>query len=127
MLTRAQRLRKDPTPVEVRFWRLIEPLRLGGYHFRKQVPLGPFIVDFACHAAKLVVEIDGDTHFSDEAMTKDRQRDAALAAHGFVVLRFTNHEVMTNAEGVYVTLTSALAERHPLPTLPSRGRVTSRS
>jgi very-short-patch-repair endonuclease len=111
MPTRAQRLRKDPTPAEIGFWKLIAPLRLGGYHFRKQVPLGPFVVDFACHQAELVVEIDGDTHFSGAATTKDRQRDAALAAHGFVVLRFTNVEVMSNADGVYAVLTAALKER----------------
>lgn len=119
MPTLAQRLRREPTPAEVRFWKLIEPLRLGGYHFRKQVPLGPFVVDFACHRAKLIVEIDGDTHFSDEGIAKDRQRDAALAVHGFAVLRFSNLEVMGNADGVYTILTAPLAERHPTPALRS--------
>ena len=111
----AQRLRKNPTPAEIRFWKLIGPLRLAGHHFRKQVPLGPFIVDFACHHPRIVVEIDGDTHFSDTGLVKDRARDAALAEHGFLVLRFTNHEVMTNGEGVYIALAKALAERAPLP------------
>ncbi|MET3926586.1 DUF559 domain-containing protein [Devosia sp. 2618] len=115
MSTRAQRLRKNPTPAEVRFWRLIEPLRLGGYHFRKQVPLGPYVADFACHRVKLVIEIDGDTHFTETALAKDREREAALAKHGFAVLRFTNDEIMSNGEGVYAVLTSALAERSPPP------------
>jgi very-short-patch-repair endonuclease len=112
MPTRAQSLRKNPTAAEVRFWRLIGPLRLGGYHFRKQVPLGAFVVDFACHQAKLVVEIDGDSHYTDEALIKDRQRDTALAKHGFAVLRFTNLDVMTNPQGVYEALTAALAARN---------------
>jgi very-short-patch-repair endonuclease len=114
MPSNAQRLRKNPTPAEVRFWRLIAPLRLRGYHFRKQVPLGRFIVDFACHHAKVVVEVDGDTHYTGEAMQKDRERDAALARHGYKVLRFTNLEVMSNPEGVYDTLALEL-EKSPPP------------
>jgi very-short-patch-repair endonuclease len=104
----------------VRFWKLIEPFRADGYHFRKQVPLGPFVVDFACHRPKLVIEIDGDTHYTDEALAKDRARDASLARHGFTVLRFTNDDVMTNPEGVYLVLASALTEG-PLPSPPLKG------
>ena len=113
MPTRAQSLRKNPTPAEVRFWNLIGPLRTHGYHFRKQVPLGAFVVDFACHHAKVVIEIDGDTHYRDKAIQKDRERDAALSRHGYKVLRFTNDDVMSNPEGVYDTLVCVLAERTP--------------
>jgi very-short-patch-repair endonuclease len=67
-------LRKNPTPAEIRFWQLIGPRRERGYHFHKQVPLGAFVVDFACHHAKVVVEVDGDTHYTDEALRKDRAR-----------------------------------------------------
>ncbi|MDB5614765.1 MAG: endonuclease protein [Devosia sp.] len=117
MVTIAQKLRKNPSVAEVRFWTLIESLRLGGYHFRKQVPLGPFIVDFACHHAKLVVEIDGDSHYTDEGLDKDRKRDAALAEHGFTVLRFSNLDVLDNPDGVYETLMAVLGQRPP--SLPS--------
>ena len=113
MPTRAQSLRKNPTPAEVRFWKLIGPLRVRGFHFRKQVPLGSFVVDFACHQAKVVVEIDGDTHYTDGAIRKDRARDAALARHGYKVLRFSNADVMHNPEGVYDTLVAAMGERTP--------------
>ncbi len=113
MATRAQSLRKNPTTVEVRFWKLIEPLRSSGYHFRKQVPLGSFVVDFACHQARVVVEIDGDTHYTDAAMRKDRERDETLARHGYTVLRFTNGDVMNNPEGVYDALVLALGENTP--------------
>lgn len=117
MATVAQKLRKNPTPAEVRFWTLIEPLRLGGYHFCKQVPLGPYIVDFACHRPKIVVEIDGDSHFTAAGIAQDQLRDAELERHGFVVLRFTNLDVMDNPGGVYETLTSLLGESPP--SLPS--------
>lgn len=121
MVTIAQKLRKNPTPAEVRFWKLIEPLRLGGYHFRKQVPLGPYVVDFACHRAKLVVEIDGDSHYTAEGMAKDRLRDADLAQHGFVVLRFANLEVMDNPDGVYNRLTAVLDQSAPSVPSPRGG------
>lgn len=117
MPTRAQRLRKNPTPAEIRFWQLLGPLRKRGYHFRKQVPLGAFVVDFACHQAKVVVEVDSDTHYTDEAVRKDRARDAVLARHGFKVLRFSNLDVMSNPEGVYDTLVSALGEPPSLAAL----------
>ena len=82
MVTIAQKLRKNPSVAEMRFWTLIESFRLGGYHFRKQVPLGPYVVDFACHQIKLVVEIDGDSHYTDEGLEKVRKRSAALEEHG---------------------------------------------
>jgi very-short-patch-repair endonuclease len=129
MVSVAQRLRKNPTPAEVRFWRLMEPLRLGGVHFRKQVRMGPFVVDFACHAARLVIEIDGDSHFSEAGLARDRVRDAALAARGYRVLRFTNSEVMGHGEGVFEVVRAALRETDssvlaaadPLPGPPLKG------
>lgn len=89
----ARKLRKQPTPAEIRLWRLITPLR-SRFHFHKQVAMGPYVVDFASHSAKLVIEIDGDTHFSDRDVMRDRKRDADLAQHGYRVPRFTNLEVM---------------------------------
>ncbi|KFC62459.1 hypothetical protein FF80_03554 [Devosia sp. LC5] len=110
MPTRAQRLRKNPTAPEIRFWRLIAPLRTGEYHFRKQAPVGPYVADFACHHAKLIVEIDGETHFIGAGPQKDAVRTAFLLREGYTVLRFTNHDVMTNPDGVYVTVLAALAK-----------------
>lgn len=66
------------------------------------------MVDFACHAVKLVIEVDGDTHFTDDAMRADAQRDAFLQHEGYRVLRFTNAEVMENPEGVYHQVAVAL-------------------
>ena len=71
--------------------------RSPGARFRRQVPIGPYIVDFACFQQRLVVEIDGGQHLGD---ARDETRDAWLEEHGFRVLRFWNHEVLKNPEGV---------------------------
>ena len=85
----------------------------AAWHFRKQVPMGPYVADFVSHKARLVVEIDGDTHFTGDGPDRDRRRDAALAAKGYIILRFTNDEVMHNPEGVYQKLVEVLASRKP--------------
>jgi very-short-patch-repair endonuclease len=83
------------------------------WHFRKQVPIGRFVVDFASHKAQLVVEIDGDTHFVGDAPHRDLVRDAFLVSQGYSVLRFTNDEVMTNPEGVYAKVIEVLEASPP--------------
>ena len=108
MTTRAQMLRKQPTPPEVRMWRLLHPFRTGDWHFRKQVQIGPYCVDFACHHAKLVIEVDGDTHHLPGAEAGDASRDAFLAAEGYRVLRFSNHDVLHNPEHVLFAIETAL-------------------
>ena len=70
--------------------------RLNGASFRRQVPIKNFIADFVCHAAKLVIELDGGQHFSDQAEQADAARSAVIEAQGFKVLRFSNLDVMTN-------------------------------
>ena len=94
-------------------WRLLHPLRSGGYHFRKQEQIGPFYVDFVCHRAKLVIEVDGDTHFTDAGLEADAFRDAFLRHEGYTVLRFTNDEVMREEDGVYAVVAEALASTPP--------------
>ena len=110
----AQKLRHNPTGPELRFWALIHPIRTQ-WHFRRQVRMGLYVVDFASHSAKLVVEIDGDTHFIGNVPARDLKRDEDLRAHGYQVLRFTNDEVMHNAEGVYSAVVAALALKAPPP------------
>ena len=125
---REKALRSDPTVPEKRLWRLIHPFRTGGYHFRKQEQIGPYYVDFACHRARLVIEVDGDTHFTDVGLEADAFRDAFLRHEGYTVLRFTNTEVMGNGDGVYTVIASALDKtaprlraRRPPPGLPHEG------
>ena len=107
----ARKLRRQSSLAERRFWRLIFPLLTNGWHFRKQVQLGSYYVDFACLHAGLVVEIDGDTHGGDLARMNDATRDQYLAGRGFAVLRFSNRDVMGNPEGVYTMLVAALEGR----------------
>jgi len=84
------------------------------------VPIENYIADFMCHEAKLVVELDGGQHFSDQAERADAKRSAAIEAKGFHVLRFSNRDVMTNRSGVLETIAAAVAERAPTLTLPRK-------
>ncbi len=88
----ARRLRKHPTDAERLLWRHLRLRQLGGYKFRRQQPLGPYIVDFVCLAKRLIVEVDGGQHA--EQAEEDAQRTAWLEAQGFRVLRFWNTEVL---------------------------------
>jgi very-short-patch-repair endonuclease len=81
------------------------------------VPIGPYIVDFVCHDANLVLEIDGGQHFEPEHIKHDARRDAFLSSKGYRVLRFNNHEVIGNRQGVLETVVAAVAAAlsPPLP------------
>jgi len=114
----ARALRKNSTDVERILWSELRDHRLNGASFRRQVPIKNFIADFVCHAAKLVIELDGGQHFSDDAERANASRSAIIEAQGFQVLRFSNHDVMTNRAGVLETIAAAVAERAPTLTLP---------
>lgn len=109
--THARRLRADMTDAESALWREIRAHRLCGLSFRRQYPVGPYIVDFACITAGLVIELDGGQHFMAGGMVRDARRDTDLAAQGFRVLRFSNLDVLKNISGVLETILSAVAER----------------
>ena len=95
---------------------------MKGASFRRQAPIGPYIVDFVCHAASLVIELDGGQHFELRQEQRDAQRDAFLAGKGFRVLRYSNYDVMANRAGVLETIAAAI-EHAPSLTLPrKRGR-----
>ena len=99
--SRARAMRGAPTDSELRLWRLLRDRRLNGFKFRRQVPVGPYIVDFLCVGAKLIVEADGSQHAES---VRDNVRDAYLANQGWKVLRFWNNEVLQNREGVLDTI-----------------------
>ena len=86
-------------------------LRQSGWHFRRQAPIGPYIVDFVCKRAKLVFEIDGDSHYSDEGIVRDAVRTEYLAMRGYRVVRFTNLDLI-NPDGVF-EMVSRLLEDTP--------------
>ncbi len=118
--TRARQMRNNPTEPEKRLWRHLSNGQLDGYKFRRQQVIGRFIADFVCTPAKLIVEVDGDTHEE----TRDRSRDAALAAHGYRTVHVTNHDVMSNMDAVLLVILGALtgAERpHPNPSPEGEG------
>ena len=94
-------------------WNILRPFRTTGYHFRKQVALGPYIADFVCFHAHLVVEVDGDTHYTDAALRHDAERNAFLRAEGFTVLRFTNDDVTQNSDGTHTVIANYLAGHSP--------------
>jgi very-short-patch-repair endonuclease len=106
-----KKLRGNPTLAERALWQLLWPLRTGTYHFRKQVEVGPYYVDFACIHAQLIVEVDGDTHGGEIAQSNDRTRDEYLSARGFTVLRFSNDDVLNRAEGVFDIVAATLEHR----------------
>jgi len=115
----AKALRANQTDAELKIWQALRAGCLMGFKFKRQVPIGDFIVDFVCFEQKLIVELDGGQHMDSE---KDVMRDARLNAMGFRVLRFWNNEVMQNIEGVLVVILQYLQIVAPSPQpSPTRG------
>lgn len=106
MTTLPRRLRKSMTDAERRLWRALRNRQLGGHKFRRQHPVPPYVVDFACVERRLIVEVDGGQHSGQE--DADAARTRALQAQGFRVLRIWNNEVMENLEGVLAVILQAL-------------------
>jgi very-short-patch-repair endonuclease len=110
----ARKLRRCQTPAEHRLWHLLRDRRLGDAKFRRQMPVGPYIADFLCVAARLIVEVDGGQHAGS---ARDAVRDAWLEAQGWRVVRFWNGDVLANPVGVCDAILEALT----LPS-PASGR-----
>jgi very-short-patch-repair endonuclease len=111
MKPRARELRKHMTDAERLLWRCLRDRQLGGYKFRRQYPIGPFIVDFACLERKIVIEIDGSQHINNTAA--DNKRSDYLNKQGFRVLRFWNNDVLQEKEAVLSMILSSLSEDEP--------------
>jgi very-short-patch-repair endonuclease len=115
----SRRLRSNLTDAEKLLWKHLRLKQLDAFRFRRQHPLGEYVVDFACIEAALVVEVDGGQH--SERREQDALRSNGLAAQGFRVLRFWNNEVLQNIEGVMYQIRAALSVRaNPHPNLPPR-------
>ena len=97
---RSQQLRENLTAAETFLWSKIRMRQVKGYWFYRQKPIGEYIADFYCPKAKLVVEVDGGQHYSNEVIEYDKVRNEYMAGLGLRVLRFTNVDVLTNVEGV---------------------------
>ncbi len=120
-IERSRELRKRMPPAEARLWNYLRSLRDQGLHFRRQVQLGPYYVDFACHHPKLVIEVDGETHFTPEAIAYDNHRSERIRAEGYRVVRYSNLEVRDNLEGVAIDLAAVLAALPPPLIPPHKG------
>ncbi|HQS02353.1 MAG: hypothetical protein B7Y58_07140 [Halothiobacillus sp. 35-54-62] len=120
LIKNARALRANMTDAERAIWQSLRAEQMG-VKFRRQAPIGGYIVDFVCFSHKLVIEIDGGQH-ADSA--SDKVRDAFLVSEGFKVLRFWNNEVLQQLDGVYETVRLALLELTPTPhpnPSPTRG------
>lgn len=100
---------------EVMLWQVISRRQILGKKFRRQVSIGSFIVDFYCPEMKLVIELDGDSHFIDDGQERDIRRDAFLSGNGFSVLRFTNTEIYDNLEQVVEKIAKTIGDTSPAP------------
>jgi very-short-patch-repair endonuclease len=104
--TFARRMRGEPTEAERKlWWHLRHRLNMDGSHFRRQVQVGPYIADFACHTLKLIVEIDGGQHALQ--LTEDAARTRHLQSEGYRVLRFWNNDVLSNIDDVMTVIQNA--------------------
>ena len=120
LIRRAQELRRNMTDCERRLWRRLGDRELG-FKFRRQMPIGNYIADFACPAARIVIELDGGQHGSDEAEALDLIRTSAIERCGFRVIRFWNHQVIEHLDDVVERIWNELyAPTLALP--PGRGR-----
>jgi very-short-patch-repair endonuclease len=117
----AKQLRQQLTEAENLLWRHLRAHRLNGEKFRRQEPIGPYVVDFVHFGARLIVEADGGQH--NDSPT-DEKRDAWLRAQGFRVMRFWNNEIVGNPEGVLAVVMAAVGESTtgPLSPVPSPAR-----
>jgi very-short-patch-repair endonuclease len=106
LVRRARELRRDLSPAERKLW--YEFLRGLPHKFTRQKPLGRYIADFYCSKKRLVIEVDGDSHFTGRGPQHDADRTAAMAAFGLRVIRFTNLDVMKRFEAVCLEIEKAL-------------------
>ncbi|MEO5373881.1 MAG: endonuclease domain-containing protein [Alphaproteobacteria bacterium] len=109
------------TDAEKKLWNILRSCQIDGYKFRRQVPIGRFIVDFICHEARLAIEVDGGQH--DLSSDEETARTNFLHNEGYRILRFWNNDILESLEGVHAVIDDDLLHCHPHPNPPpSRGR-----
>jgi very-short-patch-repair endonuclease len=109
----ARRLRRDLTFAEKPFWKALR--QVEGFHFRRQVPMGRYVVDFVCHRSRLIVEVDGGIHDLDAVAARDNERDAWLADRGYQVIRFTNSQAIAATEATVEAILAGPGASTPTP------------
>lgn len=115
----SKNLRQNQTKAEVRIWRHLKNRALAGFKFRRQCPIGPYIVDFVCLEKMIVIEIDGGQHA--EQTHRDARRSQYLKSRGFEVLRFWNNEVLANTDSVLSVILTTLVNSPSSPSLLTMG------
>jgi very-short-patch-repair endonuclease len=121
MTARAQHLRHDPTYVERKLWQKLRRNQPENLSFRRQHPVGPYVMDFYCPALRLAIELDGGQHNFDQNRRKDERRTMWLRSNGIEVLRFWNNDVMSNLDGVLSEIARVASDMTPSPILPLSG------
>jgi very-short-patch-repair endonuclease len=117
-LTFVRQLRREQTDAEKLLWYCLRGRQLCGLTFRRQYPIGPYILDFYCHEYKLCVELDGGQHYENAGIQHDEQRQVFLTSHGIHTLRFSNRDVLEHLEAVLLQIAEAIK---PLTPTLSRG------
>ena len=107
-LENAKQLRVDSTPAEKRLWEQLRNRQVAKQKFRRQAPIGPYIVDFICLERKLIIEIDGWTHSTEAEISNDKRRTVYLQSQGYKVIRFQNVEIREGMDEVLVLIKGAL-------------------
>jgi len=115
---RARELRNNMTDDERRLWMRLRMGQLKGCYFYRQKPIGEYIVDFFCPRSKLIIEVDGGQHFSDETSEYDKIRDEYMQGAGLKVLRFSNSDVMKNIDGVVESILDNMEISNEIPLSP---------
>jgi len=113
---RARHLRRNMTDDERKLWAVLRRKNLAGFRFRRQQPIGPYIADFFCPSAKLVVELDGEQHAEESHLRRDDERTRWLRSRGYRVLRIWNADLKRSPKDAYEAIYAALT--HP-PSGPS--------
>jgi very-short-patch-repair endonuclease len=111
----AHNFRHVPTPGESKLWSYLRAHRFKNVHFRRQHPIGKYIVDICAPREKLIIEIDGSAHLQEEA--KDKERSIYLTSRGYMVIRFWNNDIINNVERVMIKIENALNALHPSDTI----------
>jgi very-short-patch-repair endonuclease len=108
-------MRRSPTFAETRLWKALRKLEIEGSHFRRQVPFGPYIVDFVCHSGRLVIEVDGGVHDLASVAARDLEREKWLQGRGYSVFRVRNEDVVQDLDLVVLAITHQLGACTPTP------------
>jgi very-short-patch-repair endonuclease len=112
-------MRRDPTFAEKQLWKALR--QLEPFHFRRQAPMGAYVVDFVCHQARLIVEVDGGAHLAPDVAARDAAREAWLAGRGYRVVRIANSQAIHDPDAAIAVILAAAGSDTPTPNPSPQG------